>query len=475
MASVTLAKNSAARAAAFPVDDPREVSGWIIYDWANSAFVTTVSTVLLGPYLTALAQAATGENGTVASIGDYAITAKSFFPFCVAASVFLQVFLVPVLGVVADYTNMKKSLMMAFCFTGAAATCLLFFITGDLYLLGGLLYIVANFCFGNAVVLYNAYLNDITSEAQRDTISSRGYAWGYLGGGILLGANLALVTFAGQLGISRGMAVQLSLLSAGVWWGGFSIITFRRLRTRPAPFQQGGSGASWLSSRGVEARETVRLLWSLPHTLRYLGGYLLYNDGIQTVISMASVFLAQELFVANGLDPDESFLITLILMVQFVAFFGALGFERIAQITGAKGAILIALALWSAVVIYAYAFLHTTAQAWGMGVAIALVLGGSQALSRSLFSKMIPAGREATFYGVYEVAERGTSWIGPLIFGVVVGATGSYRDAILSLIVLLLAGMGGLVLTDVRRAMQDATAMTEAAAAAEAAKPATQS
>jgi len=143
-------------------------------------------------------------------------------------------------------------------------------------------------------------------------------------------------------------------------------------------------------------------------------------------------------------------------MVQFVAFFGALLFERVATVVDTKNAILLSLLLWTGVVIYAYGFLQTVGQAWVMGAVIALVLGGSQALSRSLFSQMIPAGREASFFGLYEITERGTSWIGPFMFAVVVGATGSYRQAILSLIVLFIAGTILLLLTDTDRAIHEA-------------------
>jgi len=181
-----------------------------------------------------------------------------------------------------------------------------------------------------------------------------------------------------------------------------------------------------------------------------------FNDGVQTVITVSSVFLAQELFVARGLPTDESFLIGLILMVQFVAFAGAMLFERIATVTGTKNAIVLSLILWTGVVVYAYGFLQTTAQAWAMGAIIAIVLGGSQALSRSLFSRMIPPGREASFFGLYEISERGTSWIGPLIFGLVAARTNSYRQAIISLVALFVIGMIVLLLTDTERAVHEA-------------------
>ncbi len=273
--------------------------------------------------------------------------------------------------------------------------------------------------------------------------------------GLLLAANLALITQAGRLGLSTGLAVRLSLLSAGVWWGGFSLFTFARLRTR-APRRSPPPGRSVLATGVAELSATFSSLWRLPQTLRYLIAYAAFNDGIQTVISIASVFLTQELFVARGLPPNESFLILLILMVQFVAFFGSLLFERIAVLITTRNAILFSLVLWTGVVIYAYAALQTVAQAWIMGAVIALVLGGSQALSRSLFSAMIPAGREASFFGFYEINDRGTSWIGPLIFGIVVGATGSYRQAILSLVVFFVAGIVLLLMTDTDRAIRDA-------------------
>ena len=441
-------------------DDRREIAGWLMYDWANSAFQTTVVTVLIGPYLTDLAQRDVGRNGIVANLGPLgAVTATSLFPYCISLSVFLQVLLLPLLGAIADYSNAKKRLMMAFCYAGAATTCLLFFVTGHRYLAGGALLVLANLAYGVTIVLYNAYLNDIATEDRRDKISSQGYALGYLGGGLLLAANLALLSLADRLGFSRELAVRISLLSAGLWWGGFALATFARLRTRAAKRAR-PPGRSYLGIGIAELGAAWRQLRRLPHTRRYLVAYMAFNDAIQTVISVASVFLAQELFVSRGLAASESFLIGLILMVQFVAFFGALLFERIAVLVNTKNAILLSLVLWTGIVVYAHGFLQTVAEAWGMGALLATVLGGSQALSRSLFSQMIPAGHEATFFGLYELTERGTSWIGPFMFGLVVGATGSYRQAILSLIVLFLAGIAALILTDTERAIHDAAALS---------------
>jgi UMF1 family MFS transporter len=439
------------------INDRREIFGWTMYDWANSAFSTTVGGVLLAPYVTTLAQNAVGDNGVVLAIGPLTlITAKSLWPFTTSASVLLQVFFLPLLGAVADYTNLKKRLMLVFTYIAVAAVCLLFFVANGLYLLGALLFIVANVSFGGAIVMYNAYLPEITTEDQRDKVSSRGFALGYLGGGLLLAANLALVILK-PFGLSSGWAVRLSLLSAGVWWGGFAVITFLRLRVRESA-RSLPPGKNLLTVGFGELRQSFGELRRLPQTLRYLIGYLFYNDGIQTVISLASVFLTQELFVAKGRSEDDaqSFVIGVYLMVQFVAFGGALFFGCLAQCVGSKRAIVVSLVLWTGVVVYAYGLLQTTLQAWFMAAVIAIVLGGSQALSRSLFSRMIPAGREASFFGIYEISERGTSWIGPLIFGIVVGRTGSYRDAILSLIILFGVGLLILALTDTDRAIHEA-------------------
>jgi UMF1 family MFS transporter len=455
---MTSTKHSAKseRLAHLDKNNPREVFGWKMFDWANSAFSTTIVGALYGPYLTEITQRAVGENGNLLSLGPMgAITAKSFFPTCVSAAVFLQIFLLPILGSVADYSNLKKKMMALFCYIAVAATCLMFFVTGGLYWLGGLLFIIANLGFGAAVVFYNGFLNDITTEDQRDKVSSRGFAYGYLGGGLLLALNFLLVKSAPRLGMDTLMAVRISLFSAGVWWGGFALITFATLKTR-AVERSLPRGKTYLTVGFSELGRTFRELARLRHTLKYLIGYLFFNDGIQTVISMASVFMAQELFIARGLKTDQSFLLAIFLMVQFVAIFGALLFERLAYAIKTKNAILVSLVLWAGVVIYGYGFLRTTTEAWIMGAVIAIVLGGSQALSRSLFSRMIPAGREASFFGIYEVSERGTSWMGPLVFGVVVAATNSYRQAMLSLIVFFVVGTIILYLTDTDKAIHEA-------------------
>jgi UMF1 family MFS transporter len=433
-------------------NNPRELFGWKMYDWANSAFYTTVVGALFSPYLTRLAQTAVGENGVVLDLGPLgAVTAKSLPTLCVSISVGAQVFLLPILGALGDYSDLKKRLMALFCYIAVTANCLLFFIQGNLYLLGGLLFIIANVGFGASIVFYNAFLPEITTEDQADKVSSRGFAYGYLGGAILLVLNLLLVLRAEQLGISAGLAVRLSLLSAGIWWGGFAIISFYLLKSRPKK-KSLPPGQSYLTAGFKEIIETFKELRRLPLTARYLLGYLIYNDGIQTVIFASSAFLEQELFPGG----NPVFLLEIFLMVQFVAVAGALIFERLAYLIKTKNAIIVSLVIWAGIVMYAYQFLNSVPEAWVMAAVIAIVLGGSQALSRSLFSRMIPPGKEASFFGLYEVSERGTSWMGPLLFSIVIARTGSYRLALLSLIFFFVVGLIVLWITDTDRGIREA-------------------
>jgi len=433
-------------------NNPRELFGWKMYDWANSAFYTTVVGALFSPYLTRLAQAAVGENGVVLNLGPLgAVTAKSLPTLCVSISVGAQVFLLPILGALGDYSDLKKRLMALFCYLAVVANCLMFFIQGNLYLLGGLLFIIANVGFGASVVFYNAFLPEIATEDQTDKVSSRGFAYGYLGGALLLVLNLLLVLRAEQLGMSAGLAVRLSLLSAGVWWGGFAIITFYLLKSRPKT-KTLPPGQSYVRAGFSEIVATFKELRRLPLTARYLLGYLIYNDGIQTVIFASSAFLEQELFPGG----NPVFLLEIFLMVQFVAVAGALIFERLAYMIKTKNAIIVSLVIWAGVVIYAYGFLHTVPEAWVMAGVIAIVLGGSQALSRSLYSRLIPEGKEASFFGLYEVSERGTSWMGPLLFSIVIARTGSYRLALLSLIFFFVVGLIVLWFTDTDRGVREA-------------------
>jgi UMF1 family MFS transporter len=420
-----------------------EIFGWAMYDWANSAFSTTVVTTFLGPYLAGLARA---QGGTVSVLG-YPLEADAFYPFCVSISVILQVILLPILGAIADYTPLKKRLMLTFAYTGATATVLLFLVQGNLILLGGLLFIIANLSFGAAIVFYNAFLPDIASPDQRDSVSSRGFAFGYVGGGLLLLLNLLLFMVMED----SGLAVRLSLGSAGLWWLTFTFLYPQQRLIQRQPELKMPPGANFLTHSVKELLASVKeMQQKYPRTLQYLIGYLVYNDGIQTVNTVATIFAASEL----GIPPGS--LVQVVLMIQFVAAIGAVLFNQLARRIGAKRTLIINLIIWCGLLVYAYSLLYSQLQFWILGFLLALVLGSSQALSRSLFSQMIPANRESAYFGLYEISERGTSWIGPIVFGAAVQLTGSARVSMLPIIAFFAFGIAVLAVTDIRRAIQEA-------------------
>jgi UMF1 family MFS transporter len=432
------------------VDDRRRARvGWYFYDFANSAFSTTVITVFLGPHLTAVTRAAADAEGFVHPLG-LSLHAGSFFPYVVSLSVALQALVLPSLGAMADHSRRKKQMLGVFAYLGACTTMALYFVRAPDYVLGGVLCVIANLSFGASVVFYNALLADVAAPDERDAVSSRGWALGYLGGGLLLAMNFGLVSRAPALGLTGDQATRISLASAGLWWALFTLVPMLTLRsTEPAtPLPP---HARSLTAGFTQLALTVRSLRKQPRTLLFLVAYLLYNDGIQTVVTLSSQFGHEEL----GLSMAT--LAGVILMVQFVALLGSLAFEQVARVSGAKGAIIIALLGWTGALVYVYALLRTPGEFVGLAVVIALVLGGSQALSRSLYSLMIPHGYEARYFSLYEVSDRGTSWLGPLVFGLSLQFSGSYRVALLSLVVFFAAGLLLLARVDVRRAIAEAT------------------
>lgn len=422
----------------------REQRGWYFYDWACSVYSTSVLTVFLGPYLTEIAKSAADGDGYVHPLG-IPVSAGSFFAYAVSASVILSVVVMPMAGAAADRTGRKKPLLAVAAYLGAAATAGMFFLDGDRYLLGGFLLIVANASLAVSMVLYNSYLPQIAPPQERDAVSSRGWAFGYAAGALVLVANLVLFLAHDTFGVSESTAVRICLASAGVWWGAFTLVPLRRLRDRKVP-------PSAASARGWrQLASTVRDMRRHPHTLSFLLAYLVYNDGVQTVISQASVYGSEEL----GLG--QSTLIVAVLLVQVLAVAGALAMGRLARTYGAKRTILGSLVAWT-VTIGAGFFLPAGAPVWFFVLAagIGLVLGGSQALSRSLFSHLVPAGKEAEYFSAYEISDRGMAWLGPLIFGLTYQLTGSYRDAIVSLVAFFVIGFVLLARVPVGRAIRDA-------------------
>jgi MFS transporter, UMF1 family len=440
-------------------EDPREIFGWKFYDFSSAAFLLIVVTVFFGPYLTASAHAVADARGRIRIVG-IPVRYDSLFPYCVAASVLLEVMLLPLLGAVADSSHRRKRLLKLLTFAGAVATVGLGVLPPPQYRAGGALFVLANLSYGAAIVVYNSYLPDITAPERLDRISASGWSYGYVGGSVLLVAVLALFVFREQAGLSGSEVVRTGFAAAGFWWVGFAQVSFARLRVREGPAGESGGGYATAGLR--QLRQTFSAMRRYPEALRFLAAYLIYSDGIQTVIVVATLFADVELGIpqlARILD---------ILMIQVVAFAGAHLCARLAERIGAKRVVAGTLCVWSAVVVLAFAGLRSRQVVTAFGIerrqleffllsALAgIVLGGSQAISRSLFSRMVPKGREAEFFSFYEISERGTSWLGPLLFGLANQLFGSLRFGILSLIVLFLAGLAVLTGVDVRAGMEEA-------------------
>jgi UMF1 family MFS transporter len=440
-----------------PLRRADEQRAWNWYDWANSAYYTTILTVLFAPYMITVAGRAAGCGDsaddtchrTVSVLGlDLAAGSLPFYLTSFATIV--SAFLLPVVGALADRSGHKKWHMAGFAWAGSFCAALLFFMQGDHWQLGAVVIVLSSMLGGCSLVSYYAILVDISTEDERDRVSSHGWAFGYLGGGVLLALNLLMVLLHGTFGLDKELAVRLSLLSAALWWAGFTIIPVRRLRDRPAKGVLPDTGGLLHRSFG-QLFTTLREMRGFPMTLTFLVAFLFYNDGIQTVIGVASTYGAKQLGFGDGV------LIATILLIQFVAFGGALAFGRLAGRYGAYRCILGGIYAWMVIVVLAV-FLPrgNVATFLLIGVAIAIVLGGTQALSRSFFSLLIPHGREGEYFALYNACERGTSWFGTFLFGVVFQVTGSYRPAIVALIVFFALGAALLLRLDPARGVAEA-------------------
>jgi MFS transporter, UMF1 family len=440
-----------------PLNRAREQRSWYWYDWANSAFYTTVLTVLFAPYMITVAGRAAGCGKdpddtctrTVDVLGLH-LAAGSLPFYLTSFATILSAFIMPVVGAMVDRSSHKKWHMAGFAWSGAAIASLLFFMQGDNWQLPAVVIVVSSVLAGCSLVSYSAILCDISTEEERDRVSSRGWAFGYLGGGVLLLINLGIVLGHDAVGIDKELAVRLSLLSAAIWWAAFTIIPFRGLRDRPATNVVKETGGLLKRSFG-QLFTTLGELRNYPMTLTFLIAYLFYNDGIQTVIYAASTYGSKQL------KFGDSVLIATILLIQFVAFGGALFFGWLAARHGAYKAILWGTFAWMVIVVVAM-FLpaKNVALFLAVGIAIGVVLGGTQALSRSFFSLLIPRGREGEYFGLYNACERGTSWFGVLLFGLVFQLTGSYRPAIVSLIIFFVLGAFFLIRLDPERGIAEA-------------------
>ena len=472
----------------------RQQRAWYWYDWANSAYMTTTATVIIGPYLTAMATSAAcpglAEGQTcftpVLLLGLFPVLPGALHPFLVTIATVVSAVVLILVGALVDRSPAPHRWLGGFAWTGAAAATAMFWLEGSAWQAGAVLMVVASLCAGGSFVVYDAILCRIATPDERDRVSSRGWAFGYAGGGLLLALNFAVMSAYPQLGISYGLAIRISLLSAGLWWAAFTIIPVLGLRVLPraalggmvpAPtvpsgevpptaspipepvagsLPEPGSLSQVPASRPTpgplaQLATTFRDLRRYPNTLLFLLAYLFFNDGIQTVIVSSSLFATQELRMGTS-QVMLTFLLT-----QVVAFGGALLFGRLAAAWGAKRTVLTGLVIWLAVVSTAFVM---PAGVFGwllvLGAAIGLVMGGTQALSRSMYSQLVPATREAEYFSFYQAVERGTSWLGTLVFGLVFQFFGSYRYALLALVGFFIVGGALLARVDMRRGILDA-------------------
>lgn len=429
-------------------NDPKNIFGWCMYDWANSAYITTVTVGLLPAYF---AEVVVGPEGTL--LGGRTYAADTLWGFIVGVATLLTFLSAPVLGAIGDFSAAKKRFLLSFAYTGSLFTLLLYFChSGDLYKTL-LFFLVAQMGFIGANIFYDAFLPHIASEDRMDWVSGKGYSYGYVGGGLQFALALALVAGHERVGLSQAQAVRLALVMAGLWWAGFTLFTARYLtersssQTLPEPHRSWPRPLAYMAVGLSRTLATTRRVGRFRHLLVFLVAFMLYNDGIQTVINMATIYGKVELKLST------LHLMLTLLLIQAIAIFGALAFSRLAGWMGTKRAVMVALGLWSAVVVYAY-FIATAAEYFALGAVVGLVLGGSQALSRSFYGSMIPQEASAEFYGFYTVFSKFSAVWGPWAFAVMKQMTGSSRQAIVSLVFFFLAGLVLLMFVDEKKARE---------------------
>ena len=430
-------------------NDRKTIFGWCMYDWANSAYITTAAVALLPNYF---ARAIVGEGGI--NLLGMNVSATTLWGYMLGTAAFLVFLFAPVLGAIADFSSGKKRFLMGFAYTGSLFATMLYFCESGNVGLTVLLFIGSQVCFVAANVFYDAFLPQITSEDKLDAVSARGYAFGYVGGSLQFAIALGLVAMHEAVGISITMAARIGMAMTGIWWAGWTLLTMKYLKEVKTPYELPEAYRNQpkvLAYLALGIRRTIstaKRVGRFKHLTLFLIAYMIYNDGIHTVTSMATIYGTEELRLST-----TALMVTL-LLVQVVAIGGALIFSRLASRIGAKRSVMFALVLWSGVVTYGY-FIHTATEFFVLGIIVGIVLGGTQALSRSLYGSMIPEGASAEFYGFYSVFSKFSSIWGPVTFGLIRQITGSARLAIISLMIFFIVGLILLGFVDEEKARAD--------------------
>jgi UMF1 family MFS transporter len=410
--------------------------GWCLYDWANSAFATVVLAAVLPVYFASLIPV----HGAEVFWSSKPVAATALWGYTISLSMAFVAITAPGLGNLADRKGWRRRLLMIFCLLGSLATCGLFFAGPGQYVMAAVLFILGNIGFASGNIFYNAYLPDLAQGHAADRLSARGFALGYIGGGLMLLIVFLLIQNHAILGIlDKGMASRIGFLLTGAWWLGFALPALTMLKNVPV-----SSGALHTLRTPRDYLRACADLRKYRHLGRFLIAFLLYNDGIQTIIAVSAIFAREELGLGTGT------ILGCFLMIQFVAMPGALLFSRLAGRFNTKRAVLASLLLFTAITVYA-SIMRSAVEFWVLGFAVAIVLGGSQALSRSLFSSMVPKQRSAEFFGFYAISSKFASILGPLIFALLIDMTGSNRLAILALALFFVVGIVLLLGVDVEK------------------------
>ena len=407
-----------------------ELRAWALYDWANSAFMVTIVTAVFPIYFSSVAAADLDPA-----------TASFRFAITTTAALTFVALLAPVLGALADFAGIKKKMLGASVGLGVVATACMFFIQQGDWVLAALLFAFANIGVASSLVFADSLLPHIARPGELDRVSTAGYALGYLGGGLLLLVNLAWIQRPEAFGLGgAALASRLSFVSVALWWAGFSIPLFRKVpepvRTLEADER---AGESAIRASVVRLGETLRELRGYRQAFVMLLAFLIYNDGIGTIIRMATTFGTE-----IGLEQGD--LIAAVVLVQFVGVPFAFVFGQLAARIGAKRAIFLSLVVYTVISVLAYG-MTTATEFYALALLVGMVQGGSQALSRSLFASMVPRHKSAEFFGFFGVFEKFAGIVGPGVFAVMILLTGSSRGAILSLITFFV--VGGLLLSRV--------------------------
>ncbi|HEX5109726.1 MAG TPA: MFS transporter [Vicinamibacterales bacterium] len=416
-----------------------ELRAWAMYDWANSAFQSTVITAVFPPFFSSYA---------ASGLAPPEATAR--FAWATTVAVAITAIIGPILGAIADYRALKKRMLAAFMLAGVTATLLMATISEGGWTYAAGLFIVSNIAIASSLVFYDSLLPHIASADEIDRVSTAAYAVGFLGGGILLALNLAFILAPERFGLPDAISgTKLSFASVAVWWLVFSIPVLRRVVEPTAVLEADETGRENAVRVAFQrVRETFHELRGYRQAFLMLVAFLLYNDGIQTIIRMASIYGEE---VGIGRTPQ----IAAFVMVQFVGVPCSLFFGRLADRIGTKTAIYLALAVYTGISTLGY-FMTNAWQFFALAFLVGTVQGGSQALSRSLFARMIPRHKSSEFFGFFSVFEKFAGIAGPALFALSVSLFESSRAAVLSVILFFV--LGGLALTQVDVAAGEAEA-----------------